>query len=295
MMQEQEKRTEDQELWEAVFRTKAYKRESERFLPEVVEIQAVVGACGFSGGKAGKEKLWSASVELTAWKDEKSGEIYKGEFLLGTAADDRLLHLLQEQVKADSIIRAKVRIDEDKKRFLLLESVQAGDDPSLKEILKEQIQEVAMEVEGLGRFLLDRSVNWFAAAVEWMGKEVELTFDQEEEEVMEHAIRTAKALMADQAGWDRRIREYAADELLELANEWAAEDTNEEMVEVLDEMGELLVSRKQFMERMELETINVLEDEEFEFWFRDGDMFWGHSIRVSGSLSGRLDGAHIEG
>lgn len=46
---------------------------------------------------------------------------------------------------------------------------------------------------------------------------------------------------------------------------------------------------------MELETINVLEDEEFEFWFRDGDMFWGHSIRVSGSLSGRLDGAHIEG
>ena len=53
MMQEQEKRTEDQELWEAVFRTKAYKRESERFLPEVVEIQAVVGACGFSGGKAG--------------------------------------------------------------------------------------------------------------------------------------------------------------------------------------------------------------------------------------------------
>lgn len=152
-----------------------------------------------------------------------------------------------------------------------------------------------MEVEGLGRFLLDRSVNWFAAAVDWMGKEVELTFDQEEEEVMEHAIRTAKALMADQAGWDRRIREYAADELLELANEWAAEDTNEEVVEVLDEMGELLVSRKQFMERMELETINVLEDEEFEFWFRDGDMFWGHSIRVSGSLSGRLDGAHIEG
>lgn len=44
MMQEQEKRTEDQELWEAVFRTKAYKRESERFLPEVAEIQAVVGA-----------------------------------------------------------------------------------------------------------------------------------------------------------------------------------------------------------------------------------------------------------
>lgn len=295
-MQEQDMREKDRELWEAVFRTKAYRRESERFLPEIMEIQAVVGANGFSGGKAGKEKLWRASTDLTAWKDRNGKEIHKGEFRLGTLADDRLLNRLQEQVTEDTVIRARVRMCEDGKRFLLVDSVEPGDDPDLEEIRKEQIREIFMEVEGLGRFLLDRSVDWFAASVSWMGKGIELTFDfDEDEEVMEEAIRTAKALMSDQADWDRRAREYAADELLDSANDWAAEDTAEEVLERLKDAGERLVSREQFMERMELESVSVEEDGEFEFWFGDGDMFWGHSIRVSGSLAGGLDGAYIEG
>ena len=36
---------------------------------------------------------------------------------------------------------------------------------------------------------------------------------------------------------------------------------------------------------MTLDAITVYPDGAFDFWHHDGDMFWGHSIQVSGSLS----------
>ena len=49
------------------------------------------------------------------------------------------------------------------------------------------------------------------------------------------------------------------------------------------------------MERMELESIEVRADGSFEFWFADGEMFYGHSIHVSGNLTGGPDAAQMEG
>jgi hypothetical protein len=46
--------------------------------------------------------------------------------------------------------------------------------------------------------------------------------------------------------------------------------------------GELPMSEAQFMRKMKLESITVEEDGSFDFWFEDGDIFWGHSIEVRG-------------
>ena len=43
-------------------------RFEDRFSSEVIEIDAVTGASGFGAGKGGKDILWSASIELIAWK-----------------------------------------------------------------------------------------------------------------------------------------------------------------------------------------------------------------------------------
>ena len=59
-----------------------FKKLSARYLPEERTVLAVSGANGFSGGKAGKEKLWTARMELTAWMEEDSAEIHRGEFVL---------------------------------------------------------------------------------------------------------------------------------------------------------------------------------------------------------------------
>ncbi len=291
-MSELLKRNEEMELWESIFQTKEYRSEAEDSLPQEMEIQAVVGASGFGAGKLGKEKLWNATVELTAWKEE-GGEIHQEGVLLSTPADDRLLKHLQETVREDSVIRCRVRLSRNGRYLLMTGPVQDGNDPELRAILEEQMQEVSMEVEGLGRFVLDRTVDWFETRKDWLGTEIILSFDQDEEEVMESAIGTARILMEDQKDWDRRVREYAADELLELANEWA-ENTMEEEEEGLEETGQL-VTREQFMERMELESIQAQEDGDFEFWFLDGNLFYGHSIHVTGNVEGGPDWADIEG
>lgn len=286
---------EERKRWESIVQTKEYRKKMEETLPEEVKVQAVVGASGFGAGRAGKEKLWNASVRLTAWKEEESGKLHQENILLTTLADDALLKRLQNSVKCDSVIRCSVRIFQNGRCLLMTGPVQAGDDPGLKAILEEQVREVTMEVEGFGIFTLERTVDWFETTVDWLGVNVHLSFDRDETEAMERAIAAARLLMADQKGWDQRIREYAADELLDSANDWAESDVDDEELERLEEAGEQLVSREQFMERMDLESIQVEEDGDFDFWFGDGDLFYGHSIHVSGNVEKGLNRAVIEG
>ena len=47
--------------------------------------------------------------------------------------------------------------------------------------------------------------------------------------------------------------------------------------------------------RQELESIQLLPQGGFEFWFNDGDLFWGHSIHVTGSLESGPESAQMEG
>ena len=107
------------------------------------------------------------------------------------------------------------------------------------------------------------------------------------EEEREEALRNAKTLLASAADWDKRVRAYAADELVSLANDWSQD---------MDEDGQAAeVTREQFIQRMELEAIEVREDGSFQFWFGDGDLFCGHSIWVSGDLENGPDEAKMEG
>ena len=78
-----------------------------------------------------------------------------------------------------------------------------------------------------------------------------------------------------------------ARELLELANRWAQEEGEEEFPQE--------VTQEDFMSRMELDAVQVYEDGAFDFWFNDGDLFWGHSIHVTGSLGAGPEDAQMEG
>lgn len=264
---------------------KQFKELAAQYLPGELTLLAVTGANGFGGGKVGKEKLWRASIGLTAWMEEDSPDIHRGEFVLSTIADDRLLGVLQRRAPQDFIIKFKGRVSEDGKRLLLLDLPEPGFDPDLKAILEEQKKPVTFWEEGLGTFTLNRQVDWFETELDWLGTEISLTIDMEEDR--EEALQNAKTLLASAADWDKRVRAYAADELVSLANDWSQD---------MDEDGETpTITREQFMERMELESIEIGGDGSFTFWFGDGDLFYGHSIRVSGDLEHGPDEASMEG
>ena len=255
-----------------------FKEFAAQFQPEELTVLAVTGANGFGGGKAGKEKLWTASIGLTAWMEEDSPDIHRGEFVLSTVGDEQLLEILRRRTRPDFIIKFRGRVSEDGQRLLLLDLPEPGFDPDLKAILEEQKKPVTFWEEGLGTFTLDRRVDWFETEVDWLGGQISLVFDAGEDRA--EVLQRAKALLADAASWDKRVREYAAADLLASANDWA-------------EDGE--ITREQFIQRMELESIEIRADGSFEFWFADGDMFYGHSIHVSGGMENGPDRADMEG
>lgn len=258
----------------------------QKFLPEEFSILAVTGAGGFGGSRPQENGPWLAVLELTAWKEEDSEEpAHREKTQLVALADDKLMDYLRRRVRGDSVFQIKVRPSEDGKQFLMTELPQPEIDPEMKAILEEQKKPVSIWVPELGTFTLNRLVNWFEAEVEWLGQPARLDIDREED--WDACVEQAKALMADQKGWDEKVRSFAADQLLEQANDWARDAAEGEEPEE--------ITREQFMERMELDAVQISAGGSFEFWFNDGDLFWGHAIHVTGSLDQGPEMAQMEG
>lgn len=258
-----------------------------QFGPEEFDILAVTGANGFGGDREPGAEYWTATLPLTAWR-EGDGPIHREDTCLVALADDTLLEYLRRRAPRDSIIQARVRQGLEDDRFLLVGLPTPMMDPELKAILDEQKKEVSTWVDGLGTFILNRSVNWFQADVEWLDQTVQLVYDSGSEEEMKAAQKTALALMAGQAGWDGRVRALAADRLLSLANDLARDGADADR-----EPEEL--TREQFLEYMEAESIQTYADGGFEFWFNAGDLLPGRSIRVTGTLESGPADAYMEG
>ena len=258
------------------------------FLAEELDILAVTGPMGFGAVQQEDTGLWEASIGLTAWMEEDSPEIHREEIGLVSLCDDTLQGYLRQRVPPDFIIKFRARLSLDGRRMLLLDLPQPAFDPDLKAILEEQKKPESTYVEDLGTFVLNRQVGWYEAEVDWLDGTVRLDFDKGEPEAMKSAQDTARALLSDARSWDQRVRAFAAGQLTDLANQWAQDG------EEGDEAPEEITS-EDFMARMELDAIQVDNQGGFTFWFADGEMFWGHSIRVSGTLSGGPDEAQMEG
>ena len=260
----------------------------QKFLPEEMSILAVTGAGGFGGSRTRENGPWLAALELTAWKEEDGEEPARRERTrLIAVADDTLMEYLRRRVRGDSVFQMKVRPSQDGKEFLMTELPRPETDPEMKAILEEQKKPVSTWVPDLGTFVLNRSVNWFEAEITWLDRPARLDIDREED--WDACVERAKALVAGQKDWDQRVRAFAADQLLDQANDWEQDSAGNEDREPEE------ITREQFMERMELDAIQISADGHFEFWFNDGEMFWGHSIHVTGSLETGPERAQMEG
>lgn len=261
-----------------------YQEYTSCFQPEEWNILAVTSANEFSAVKGSEAPLWYSNIDIIAWMEEGSQKIHQGKFWLETLASDKLYRHLCACVPNDSIIKCRVRISEDGERFLLLNVPELAFDFRLEVILKEQQEPITIQVEEIGTFILDRRIDYFTAEVDWLGSQVIVSFEQEEEpSEMEKVRKVLQILIKNGEEWDQRIRNFAADELLETANDWA------------QDAEEPPISREQFIMRMELDSIDVEPDGSFSFWFNDDDMFWGHVIHVQGDVENGPDWACIEG
>ena len=258
-----------------------------QFGEEEFDILAVTGANAFGGGEEDEgEEYRTVTLPLTAWREE-DGPIHREDTCLVALADDKLLTYLRRLAPRDSIIQVRVRQGLEDDRFLMAGMPAPVMDPELKAILDEQKKPVTFWESGLGTFALNRSVGWFEAEADWLGQPVRLEFDQDENRA--DCLLSFHTLMDRQAEWDQRVRALAADKLLSLANDWEADAAGNEEREAEE------ITRENFMSRMELDAVQAYEDGSFDFWFNDGDLFWGHAIHVTGSLEGGPEDAQMEG
>lgn len=264
---------------------KEIKKFEQRFTDDVIEIVAVTGPSGVGGGKAGGDKLWRASIDLVAWRESASSDVIQEEKRLEWLADDQQLEASREWLDKDSIVKLAVRRGDNS--FMLVKVLSGSFHDKELEVLRDEMQKpVYYNDEKLGTFTLDRSVQTFEKSIVWAKEEGTLYFDHDEPEEMTAALATAHTLFEDELRWSDSIRSYAAEELVELANDWLADDEDAELDEITTEI---------FISKLELSSISVSASGDFTIYFNDGDMFWGHVIIVEGNVNGTFDSTYIAG
>ncbi|MBD3675217.1 MAG: DUF2262 domain-containing protein [Planctomycetaceae bacterium] len=180
------------------------------------------------------------------------------------------------ELPANSIQRLKVKLSSDHERAVLEEILEPeGPTEELMQVADELNQPVVISTDQFGDLDLDRGIDCFRGEKEWNGETIDISFRAKNDAVPEDALSIASQLFLHQDKWTKQIEEAIIGELLELKNEDWRED------------GETEVSASEFLERMELVAISV-DDEEFEFSYDDGDLFWGHMIYARGNLRGEL-------
>jgi hypothetical protein len=253
----------------------------------ISEVIGVVYAFGTGGGRSRGEELWTLRTSFEAWRIH-GGALQTRPLTIRRKVTDAELKKLQGLLPAYSVVRIHARVINDSPfggPEALLEHVLGFDnsDAELNQVAANLQKPVSFDDPMFGTFTLDRRINWFSGKATWNGAVVEIHLDGNESSEVQAALKTARALWQSQADWDQRVRDYAVQQLLARKNDdWLGE-------------GEEEVSPEQFKARMKLQSITVRQDDEFEFFHEDGDLFWGHAIQISGSLVKGLTSAGTPG
>jgi hypothetical protein len=250
----------------------------------ISDVLVVVGANGPGAGRSRGESNWTMSFTVEAWRVD-AGEIQKRPLTVRRKVTDEELKTFQDQIQSYEIISIKARvIESDSGNPEALLEAFAGrnsSDAELNEVAKGLQKPVTFEDPLLGKFTLDRRVDWFTGEVVWAGQLISLNLSDSAD--VQDALNTAHALWQKQEEWNRRVRTFAVEELLPLKNEnWLGDDEAE-------------LTPDEFEVRMRLESITVNADGSFDFWHNDGDLFCGHWIQILGNLSEGPTHADIPG
>jgi hypothetical protein len=252
-------------------------------------VEHVIGLID-ANGKAGwpeEGDQWTLSMTFHCWKIPP-GPMKTRPLSVSFTASRREVDLLWERVHSYSVVGIRARVAEESvigtPQAELLEFLgPEGSDSEMNQAAVDLQKPVIHQDPQFGQFTLNRRVDWYTAETEWNGVVVALNLTLDDSGTIDVAVQAARVLWKNQKQWAKRIEDYGVQELLPLKNEsW------------LDE-GEAELTADEFKARMVLESVTVEPDGSFDFWHNDGDLFWGHSIQISGNLSEGPTRADIPG
>ena len=248
-------------------------------------ISGLVGAPGAWASGWGDDRY--LYFELEGWKVKGDKQLNKEPLEVRKLVDEEESDILRSKIISYTTVLIKVKVSKENINGApeaLLTSIISFEhnDEELNELSRELQKPVTFDDPELGRFTLDRDLDCFEGQIQWMSDFVDLSLeieDCDERDVLEYA----KEIWRSQSDWSKLILDYAVEYLLSRKNDSWLKD------------GEKEVDADEFKSRMKLTSITVFPEGEFEFWHNDSDLFWGHSILISGSISEGLTDADIPG
>lgn len=183
-----------------------------------------------------------------------------------------------------SVARLNVLLSKDRQRAVVHEELTSRNPKkALKEVAARLREPVTRVTKRFGTLILNPRIEWFEGKIKWNGQSVRATFTRDEDGEVDDSVKTGEALWKAQVRWKKRIEDFIIEDLLPLKNEsWLGE-------------GEKELTPKEFKARMSLDSISLEPDGVFEFWYNDGDLFFGHSIQIRGTLADGPTDADIPG
>ncbi len=247
-------------------------------------------------GAANIEDMLKPSVDFFASIDLRTGQFFheKGRLEWLIKNDNKRIGWGYEFEQL-GIYRVTVRkcIPQDQtpymnNRYMLINVLEENASNEKLEALKAYYAKPITIENELGSFALDREFSWFEGIVNWNGVEahVYLETDEEDGDTAKQAMKVLKRVVDNIVENDIKYREFAAEELTELANDW---------MDASDEIDSEEITKEIFMKRMEMSEIMVNSDGSLSLLYNDDDMFWGHVIEIKVDSSGKIISAYIAG
>jgi len=120
---------------------------------------------------------------------------------------------------------------------------------------------------------------------DWRGTKcnVYLITDEENGETAEKAYA-----YQDREVWDDKFRQFSADELLELANDWYEYSDDDFDVE-------MPIQRDEFLRRLSIASIEIYEEGSITVYYDADEMFTDHAIVIYAEIDGKISSADIIG
>lgn len=267
------------------------------YITEIVEIEAVVSP---ESQTISEEKDYNVHIiSLAAWKFTNENKIHKKQlYLLRTVEQDggtdkkslvirsvNKSHSIENEVLPYSIIKFKARINEARNRTVLLKGqiLETNQHPKLVAIAEKLTAPIEVEIDWLGKLTLNRDYGSFEGETKFNRERIKLLIHVNSKRKVFNQIKKLEDIWAVANTWEEEAKDYAVSQLLELKNEsWLDED-------------EPKASVAYFKSAMTLESISIYPRNKIEFWFNDGDLFWGHAIEVSSNFNGKFSHAGIAG
>ena len=232
-----------------------------------------------------------ANVELIAYIDCMTNELIKSNSKVEwpITTEDINKNFIYN-IEKYHIYHLKVK-ELDSNNFLLIDVLERDlENQLLKDTLKECEQKASVVIEepDLGKFILDKNLKAFLSKMNWLNpkKQIDVSLNIGENsrikalEKVGAFFNTLEKLVANKKEWDKKLKIYAAENLIDLANE---------LRKNLKGMFKFIkIWKWRFIQKIELINLDINPNGEFIATFDDKKLFVGHKIIINGNINGEL-------